>query len=340
MSEPIDVVIAWVDGSDSEWLAEKRKYDPKTPLPGNAGHHFRDWGTLRYLFRGIETYMPWVRTVHFVTWGHLPEWLDVSCPRLHLVRHEDYIPAEYLPTFSSHVIELNFHRIEGLAERFIYFNDDQFVIRPATENHFFDGMLPRDVAALNVHCYALSRPVDLIQIRDVGVVNEHFGFRASLRTNWRKWLRLSSGTVLLRTLLLLGCPRFAGFYQTHCAQPLLKSTYKEVWAAEPEVLDSTCRNKFRGPLDVNQWVMREWQMASGRFTPRSASFSRAFYLEKNNPVEGVRAVVRELARPKHSLICVNDAAMSNSEFDECRQLVVGAFEQLLPAKSSFELEGV
>lgn len=292
MSEPIDVVIAWVDGSDPEWLTEKRKFDPKTPLPGNAEHHFRDWGTLRYLFRGIEEFMPWVRIVHFVTWGHLPTWLDTSCSQLHIVKHEDYIPKEFLPTFSARAINLNLHRIGALAEKFIYFDDDMFVIRPTVEEDFFRNGLPCDLAALNAHCYALSRPVDLTQIRDVGVVNEHFEFHASIMDNWWKWLRLGNGKELVRTLALLGCPRFPGFYQTHCAQSYLKTTYEEVWEAEPQILNETCKNKLRGVLDVNQWVMREWQIASGKFYPRKRSFFEPFYLDKRAPVEGAEVIAR------------------------------------------------
>lgn len=336
MNDPVDVVIAWVDGDDSAWLEEKRKFDPSVPLPSSAEHHFRDWGLLRYLFRGIESFMPWVRTVHFVTWGHLPAWLNVSNPKLHVVRHEDYIPSEYLPTFNSHTIELNFHRIEGLSNKFVYFNDDMFALRPTEESDFFYEGLPCDLAALNAHCYSLSRPVDLIQVRDVGVINEHFNFRGSVRANKGKWLRFQNGKELLRTIPLLGCPRFPGFYQTHCAQSLLKSTYEEVWAAEPALLDETCRNKLRGLTDVNQWVLREWQIASGNFHPRNRGFFEPFYLDKTDPLQGAESITETIKAQKRTLICVNDADMSDDAYEKCRSIVADAFECLLPSQSSFE----
>ena len=64
-------------------------------------------GLLKYWFRAVEAYAPWVGQVHFITWGHLPEWLNTQCPKLHIVNHEDYIPEKYLPTFSANPIELN-----------------------------------------------------------------------------------------------------------------------------------------------------------------------------------------------------------------------------------------
>ncbi len=89
----IDFVITWVDGSDKAWQQEKRKFEPaggrQDASVDNAKERYRDWGNLRYWFRGVEKYAPWVRKVHFITWGHLPTWLNTVHPKLHIVRHED-----------------------------------------------------------------------------------------------------------------------------------------------------------------------------------------------------------------------------------------------------------
>ena len=53
---------------------------------------FRDYGVLKYWFRGVEKFAPWVRRIHFVTGGQKPEWLDTDNPRIHLVDHKDFIP--------------------------------------------------------------------------------------------------------------------------------------------------------------------------------------------------------------------------------------------------------
>ena len=93
----IDFVITWVDGSDPAWLREKAAYggqeiNERTPSVDARDVRYLDHGLLRYWFRGVEKFAPWVRKIHFVTWGHLPAWLDTGHPKLHIVRHEDYIP--------------------------------------------------------------------------------------------------------------------------------------------------------------------------------------------------------------------------------------------------------
>ena len=126
MNNQIDFVITWVDGNDPEWIREKEKYSQN-----NAGDNreirFRDWGILKYWFRSIEKFAPWVNKIYFITWGHLPAWLNTNNPKLIIVKHEDYIPSKYLPTFNSHTIEWNIHRIKGLSDNFVYFNDDTFL---------------------------------------------------------------------------------------------------------------------------------------------------------------------------------------------------------------------
>ena len=103
--KPIDIVIPWVDPNDPAWQAEKRKYhDPGNEEADAREIRYRDWDNLKYVFRSIEKCAPWVRKVHFITCGQIPEWMNVNNPKLHLVNHTDYIPAEYLTTFSSQVI--------------------------------------------------------------------------------------------------------------------------------------------------------------------------------------------------------------------------------------------
>ena len=93
--EEIDFVITWVDGGDKAWQREKACYDPAAGTD-DGEERYRDWDLLKYWFRGVEKYAPWVRKIHFLTWGHIPEWLDTSNKKIHIVNHKDYIPKEYL----------------------------------------------------------------------------------------------------------------------------------------------------------------------------------------------------------------------------------------------------
>ena len=148
----MDVVITYVNGLDPVWREE---YSRALNIPA-LDKRFRDWGTLRYLLRGVETYMPFVRNVHLVVSGktQVPEW---ASDRLKVVTHRDIIPEEFLPTFNSTTIEMFLHRIPGLDERFIYFNDDMFPVSPCREEVFFRDRLARKALGLG-HTPFFIRP--------------------------------------------------------------------------------------------------------------------------------------------------------------------------------------
>ena len=204
--EPIDFVIIWVDGNDKEWRAEKDKYDDKPVSTSNSEVRFRDWDNLQYWFRGVEKFAPWVRKIHFVTWGHLPKWLDTSNPKLNIVNHKDYIPEKYLPTFSSHTIELNLHRIEGLADKFVYFNDDMFITAPTKAEDFFKNGKPCDTVAMDC-IYFNKDSAGFFNGANLNIINNHFNKRASIKKNFKKFneaevnkiIRLRIGGYVART---------------------------------------------------------------------------------------------------------------------------------------------
>ena len=141
--EKIDFVVLWVDGNDPAWQEQFNRYAPKDKQIAidASAERYRDWDCLRYWFRGVEQFAPWVRKIHFIVNGRTPEWLDTSNPKLHIVRHADFIPAEFLPTFNSVVIERYMHRIPGLSEHFVYFNDDFYIINHLPVERFFSSLL-------------------------------------------------------------------------------------------------------------------------------------------------------------------------------------------------------
>lgn len=99
-TKTIDIVVTWVNESDPEWLASRNAYlATEEPHPWSSWttgeKRFRDWGLLPYWFRGVAKFAPWVRNVYFVTAGAVPSWLNEDCPKLKVVRHEDFIPAKY-----------------------------------------------------------------------------------------------------------------------------------------------------------------------------------------------------------------------------------------------------
>ena len=97
---PVDFVVTWVDGNDPVWQAEKAKYSPHKTEDARTSR-YRDWDNMQYWFRAVEKFAPWVNKIHFVTYGHLPKWLNTDNPKLHIAKHSEFIPEKYLPTFSA-----------------------------------------------------------------------------------------------------------------------------------------------------------------------------------------------------------------------------------------------
>ncbi|MGN0638834.1 MAG: Stealth CR1 domain-containing protein [Huintestinicola sp.] len=331
----IDFVIIWVDGSDPEWQAEKAKYAPPVHTDSRP-ERYRDWELLPYWFRGVERFAPWVRKIHFVTWGHIPGWLNTSHPKLNIVRHEDYIPEKYLPTFSANPIELNLHRIKGLSENFVYFNDDMFLISPVSREVFFKNGLPCDSAVLNVHCYSPEVSFHMCPIRDIGIINKYFSMKEVIKKDPAKWFCPLYGRQLLRTLALLPCPRFPGMWQHHLPTSFRRQTFEELWELEGAELDDTCMKKFRHMLDYNQWLFKEWQLAKGEFVPRSTRIGANMRLGDMNECSEVCEYIR---KRKGKMICINDGRLTDEEFERYKKELISAFDAILPHKSEFEVDG-
>lgn len=326
--EKIDFVIPWVDGADPDWIAEKRIYKPDMP---DDAVRYRDWDILKYWFRGVETYAPWVNRIHFITWGHIPEWLDTSNPKLNIVNHRDYIPEEFLPTFSSHVIELNMHRIKGLEEKFVYFNDDIFLISDTKEEDFFKDGLPVDMAVLFPnHVNGNDSQFDHILLNNAEFFDRHFNIKSVIKGNRRKWLSIKYGKNLLKTMCMLPFSSFTGLILHHQPTGYLKKTCEEVWESEPGILSDTCRNKFRTAEDVNQYVFRYWQLGKGEFSPVNI-FKRGCYQNISKDTE-----YDKIFNSGKKIVCINDSD-STVDFDKEKARLTETFERKFPDKSSFEL---
>lgn len=331
MSEPIDFVLPWVDGSDPAWLEQKAKYsgaDVDGFVDASIAR-YRDWDNLQYWFRGVEKFAPWVNRIHFITWGHLPKWLNTEHPKLHVVRHKDYIPAEYLPVFSCNPIEVNLHRIEGLSEKFVYFNDDCFLINTVRPQDFFRNGLPCDTAALTVltNDNLVAASTKLLAMH---VINKHFSKHAVMKKNFWKWINPHNGKEVIRTLLLMPWKFIPDVYTAHGPNAYTKKLFQEIWEQEPELLHQTCTHRFRASTDVVQHMFKAWQLCSGDFVPRKPLCLSYNIFSERKTVEQI------ILNKKFPMICLNDDN-GHDDFEETKNELCGWFEQILPKKSSFEL---
>jgi hypothetical protein len=347
---PIDFVIPWVDGNDPVWLEELNRYRPKDSMSARK-RDYREWDNLQYLFRGFETFTPWVNKIYFVTHGHLPPWLDTDHPKLVIIKHSDFLDPKDLPVFNSHAIEINLHRIPGLSEHFVYFNDDTFILKPLTVETFFKHGLPVNAAIANtMHEGEIAH----IVLNDIDLINKNFnrhkgkGFKKNqiIRRYLYKWFYPGYGFKILNTLLLMHWPTFTGFLGYHHPQPFLQQTFAEVWEKEYERLKETSGSKFRDNRDVNQYLFRYWQFATGKFWPDS--YRRAYlerkYIEIRVKEDALKAA-DDIKSKKYEMYCANDATskgrftqedMSEEDFELCKQAIREALEILLPHPSQFE----
>ncbi|MDH6353722.1 hypothetical protein M2132_000039 [Dysgonomonas sp. PH5-45] len=326
----IDIVLTWVDGNNPEWQARYKQFCNSTKEGDKREIRFRDWNLLRHWFRGIETFAPWVRKIHFVTSGELPEWLNLNHPKLNWVKHSDFIPAQYLPTFNINAIETNFHRIEGLSSQFIYFNDDMFLTRKTLPTDFFRNGLPCDFAILDP-IFPVEYPE--IFVNNTLVINRNFSKKTAIKKNLGKWINLRYGKYLLKSLLLLPWNKFPGLLNAHLAHPFRKETFAEVWQAEPDILNTTGLAKFRSHTNVNQWIFRFWYIAKGEFCPRNILKTGQTFEIQTSTLDDICTAVRT---QKYKQVCLNDG-LDIPDFEAMSQKLQEAFNEILPHKSAFEI---
>ena len=333
-TEAIDFVVPWVDGSDPKWLEEKRRFaGDEAPSTYDCEARYKDWGLIRYLLRSIDAFAPWVRKVHFVTWGHVPEWLDVDNPKLNIVNHRDYIPEKYLPTFNSNTILLNLHRIEGRADQFVLFNDDLVLLRDTRPQDFFkkgepvaSAVLTPYVAVKNDQYYAITN--------NAAILNANFKKNRSIFPHLGKWINPVYGKYNARTLLMLPFAQFYGFYEFHITNSYLKQTFEEVWEKEFETMDKTCSHRIRSPYDCSDWLMENWQFVEGRFTPRSVNFGRCFNLMGDpETLDELESYIRNASG---RVVCINDSFWSGDDLDDAMSRIETALKDMLPNPCSFE----
>lgn len=292
----MDIVITYVNGLDPVWQADYERYT-NIPL---LEKRFRDWGTLRYLLRGIEENMPFIRKVHLIVSGEsqVPEW--VNRDEVNVVLHKDIIPAEFLPTFNCNPIEMCLHRIEGLDEEFLYFNDDMFPMRPCEPTDFFrEG---RGVIGMSRHLLAHDMYKKICRNSD------------SLA---RKALGRRHSCLFLRP--------------QHICSPMLRSECERLYAiVEPQIRASMTR--VRTEDNLNQYLYLDYMFLCGKIIPKRIS-KKHFSLG----IASASKLHRFIENPSHKMTCINDVQLTEERYVELRAALLGAFENRFPQKSKFEI---
>lgn len=328
---PIDFVVTWVDMDDPKWKESFGKYTDRIDNSKNevSKARFRDYGLLKYWFRGVDKFAPWVRYVHFVTCGQKPDWLDENHPKLKLVHHEDYIPNEFLPVFNSSLIEIYLHKIPDLAENFVYFNDDFFIINHLPKERFFKNGLPNDIAAFRYNSGMGMWSKCLLN--NVRIINERFDKKEVLERDHEKWYHPSYGKKSNITKLLKHYGKFITLVTPHNAQPYLKKTFEEVWDYAGDRLTAVSKNRFRNSDDYTQELFRTWQICQSNFNAYNTYQDTKMFPLLMRPNKAIKAVRNQ----SYKLVCLNDN-QHIPNYEKVMGEVEMAFESILPEKSGFE----
>ncbi len=327
--ETVDFVVAWVDGNDPVWLADKQRFVTKKQEESEAvaaAARYEDNGLFRYWFRGIEKFAPWVNKVFFVTYGHTPEWLNLNNPKLVIVKHEDFLSEKYRPTFNSSVLTINLHKIKGLSERFVFFNDDCYMVSPCAQELFFKDGMPCGMAVQDILPATSSSPYWHLVYNDIILLNKNYSKKKVQRKNIKKWFHPCYGKLLIKNLLLAPFSLFSGLYETHLPESYLKSSYEKAWSQEFDYFDEVSTHKFRELSDVNEYYMKYIQFAEGNFKPINKLKCGRYCSMKSNSTADI------IASQKYNYVCINDMGD-----EEQAKRIKDAFETILPEKSSFEI---
>lgn len=330
-NEKIDFVVTWVDSQDPKWIEEKQIYQGDYEEAGRTDNRYRDLGLLKYWFRGVEKFAPWVNKVFFVTCGQRPEWLNVEHPKLVMVSHQDYIPKELLPTFNSNVIELFIHRITDLSEHFVLFNDDIYLTKETGPEDFFRKGIPLEMAVLDM--VIAQKPQDLFPhtiINNMAIINKHFDKRQVIQNNMWKFFSYKYGINVIRNILLYNFRFFSSFRDFHVTSAYCKSTFEKVWEMESQRLFCACTEKFRSKNDLSHWLVKNWQICEGNFKPRSYRFGKKLELGCDMDIEST------IKKQKYKVLCINDSD-ENTNVEILKIKLEKGFNSILPEKSSYEI---
>ncbi|QRM91005.1 hypothetical protein FG167_10745 [Lacinutrix sp. WUR7] len=224
---PIDVVILWVDGNDEKHKEKIRPYikDSEKLKTKKFRTRYDQVNEIKFTIDSIIKYASYVRNIYIVTDNQTPSFLknrntEDKYTKVSIVDHSVIFAehGEYLPTFNCRPIESLLYKIPNLAEHFIYFNDDFFLINKTKPTDFFKDGLP------------ILRGKWLKFDKDIF---------------YKKFKKAKFGhkTIQQNAAKLLGFKKYYNF--KHTPHPLRKSTFENYFEANKEVLINNIKHKFR-----------------------------------------------------------------------------------------------
>jgi hypothetical protein len=309
---PIDVIYTWVDGEEPAMRVKRAQYKGEEIadiLDKEVNEsRYTSHDELKYSLRSLQMYADFVRHIYIVTDGQKPDWLDDEAEGITVVDHRDIFPEDVLPVFNSHAIETRLHHIPGLSDHYLYFNDDVFVGRRVTPEHFFHGS------------GVMRIPVSPLKI---GVGQPHAEETAT-----------NSASKNVRRLLLEKYGRITTNNFMHTPLPQQRATLQELEEMFPEDISRTMATRFRSPQDVAMTapLLYQYALITGRGVPAKFNFR---YVNISRP-DADRRLNDLLQRRRFDVFCLNDVNVSPEERADVAARMHSFLEEYFPFPSSFE----
>lgn len=297
----MDFVLPYVNSADTQWQQDLLKHT-KTAVSSNSSVRFRSWGTLRYLFRSVDKYLPFIDRIVLIVASptQVPIWVNTSNVRI--VYHKDFIPAKYLPTFNSCTIESFLFNIDGLSERFIYANDDMFAINFCEESDFFTGDRP------NLKF----------------VIHEKYSPNALFRCQCRSGLDLITK--------LLDKPQYDPGYiirPYHITQPMTLDCLDKVKQLCESMVGNTI-SPLRLPTNVNQYIYAYYQYFTNNYVDKIVNYK--YYEIADKHMQEIKETVLDSS---YKLVCLNDSNKI-SLYADTRKYLLSIFKLKFPDRCKYE----
>jgi hypothetical protein len=304
----IDAVITWVDGADPAHAARLADYlesvGGKRPAAAHATR-FNDAGEIDYCVASILRFAPWIRTIHIITDRQTPPLVSLLAgtpyaARVRVVDHWEIFAGheQHLPTFSSCTIETVLWRIPGLADRFIYFNDDFMMVRPVTPEDFFRE--EKVVLRGEWRATSESRPDKRLK----AFLGRWFRGSKPAHAGYHGALEASARLVDFRR-------RY--FQAPHCPHPVLGSTLAEYFSGHPERLENNIRHRLRAPEQFLGYSLADHLALAGG---AAIVDNRLRTLRIKASDHGLRKIVRALERAgrdeRIAFVCVQSLDMATA----------------------------
>lgn len=292
---PIDVVYSWIDGNHPEVVKQLKYWRRKLNPSGETAtaNRFQNMDELKYSLRSVREYAPWVRNIYVVTsLGLIPEWFDVEQgARRNVFFIDDSKLLEDTPVFNSLAKESVLHRIPGLSECYLYFNDDFFFGSPVSPGDF----LTADGKA------KVFWEAKLIPTAAAELAEDDYFQRGLI---WTKQLFHRIERSLPRRL-----PHEHLFFKKHTPDIHFVSEDKLKWHTVGPELQRTSRAKFRGVNQVfdNSLFDYCWKLARGKAVIDADDDALSYYYLslQGKPLKETWGF-NEIYKRRPKVFCIND----------------------------------